>query len=43
MKDQFRHIALRDTMWIGKGVKRPWLVVADVIAAAYMAARLFGG
>jgi hypothetical protein len=37
------HDARRDTMWIGKGVKAPWLVVAGIVAAALVAVRLFGG
>jgi hypothetical protein len=43
MKDKFRHNALRDTMWLGKGVKAPWLVFAGIVALAYAAVRLFGG
>jgi hypothetical protein len=42
MADKFRHNALRDTMWLGKGVKLPWLVVAGIVALAFVAARLFG-
>ena len=42
MKDRFRHDAHRDTMWLGKGVKLPWLVVAGIVAAAFVAVRLFG-
>jgi hypothetical protein len=42
MADKFRHNALRDTMWLGKGVKLPWLVVAGIVAVAFLAVRLFG-
>jgi len=30
-------------MWIGKGVKAPWLVVAAIVAAGVVVIRLFGG
>jgi len=41
--DDLRHDATRDTMWIGKGVKAPWLVVAAIVAAGVVVIRLFGG
>lgn len=41
--DRFKHQALRDTHWLGKGVRQPWLLVLGIIGAAYLAVRLFGG
>jgi hypothetical protein len=36
------HDALRETMWLGKGVKAPWLLVVGIVAAAYVVAHMFG-
>ena len=33
-KSPYRHDAVRDTMWIGKGVASPWLVVLGIVALA---------
>lgn len=36
-KNPYQHDALRDTMWIGKGVGPLWLVILGVVAAAALA------
>ena len=42
VNDRFRHDAMRDTMWLGKGVKAPWLVVAGIVVAAFFAVQFLG-
>jgi len=32
--DVHRHNAVRDTMWIGKGVRSPWLLVLGIVVLA---------
>jgi hypothetical protein len=39
--DRFRHEAVRDTRWIGKGVGSPWLVVFGIVALAAIAIVVF--
>ena len=42
MKAKLPHDASRETMWLGKGVKAPWLLAAGIVVAAYVVAHLFG-
>ena len=39
--DRFRHDAVRDTHWVGKGVANPWLVVLAIVALAAIGAAIF--
>jgi hypothetical protein len=36
--DPLRHNALRDTLWVGKGVHGVWFVVLGIVALAALAA-----
>lgn len=37
----FQHDAMRDTMWVGKGVGPAWLLIMVVVASAALAIWLF--
>ncbi|HEX7943365.1 MAG TPA: hypothetical protein VF495_01795 [Phenylobacterium sp.] len=33
-KSPHQHDAVRDTQWVGKGVRMPWLLVLAIVAVA---------
>jgi hypothetical protein len=43
LRSPLRHDAVRDTMWIGKGVGNGFLVTAFIVIAASIAAVLLQG
>jgi hypothetical protein len=39
-KSPYQHDAVRDTAWVGKGVRMPWLLVLAIVGAAIALAML---
>jgi hypothetical protein len=37
-KPPYQHDAVRDTAWVGKGVRLPWLLVLAIVAVAILLA-----